>query len=264
VATWLVSVGAPQLPQKRTPSWRLAEQRGQVAIPFSLQVLARRRQLRETVIDPGVSRINGPVALSSKMDVRMTEPIPLPTADGPSDAELVASAVGGHRWSREVLYRRYARSLLAIATRLLANRGDAEDVVQETFVIGFEQLATLREPAAVRGWLAQIAISLVHRRLRRGRLFRFLGLDRGADDATLETLAATGADAEKLAELALIDRQLGSVGGELRIAWMLRRVEGLELAEIATLCRCSLATAKRRVGRIDELMNRHLGGGTLR
>ena len=52
-------------------------------------------------------------------------------------------------------------SLLAMTTRLLANRGDAEEVVQDTFVTAFEQLGTLREPGAVRGWLGQIAVNLV-------------------------------------------------------------------------------------------------------
>ena len=48
--------------------------------------------------------------------------LPLPTADALGDAELVVRAVGGDRWSRDVLYRRHVRYLLAISTRLLSNR----------------------------------------------------------------------------------------------------------------------------------------------
>ena len=48
-----------------------------------------------------------------------------------------------------------------MTVRLLANRGEAEEVVQDTFVTAFEQLGALREPAAVRGWLGQIAVNLV-------------------------------------------------------------------------------------------------------
>ena len=127
-----------------------------------------------------------------------------------------------------MLYRRYAAGLLSMAARLLGNRGDAEEVVQDTFVTAFEQLTTLREPAAVRGWLGQIAVSLVRRRFRRLRLTRLLGLDRGADDATLEALADAGsAPADQRAELALVDRLLRRMRATVRIAWMLRRVEGL-------------------------------------
>jgi RNA polymerase sigma-70 factor (ECF subfamily) len=43
-----------------------------------------------------------------------------------------------------------------------------------------------------------------------------------------------------------------------RIAWMLRRVEGLALHEVASACSCSLATAKRRIAAADTDMARHV------
>jgi RNA polymerase sigma-70 factor (ECF subfamily) len=189
----------------------------------------------------------------------MSRPIQLRTADGPSDAELVARALDGDRWSRELLYRRHAAWLLAMTTRLLANRGEAEEVVQDTFVTGFEQLPALREPPAFRAWLGQIAISLVRRRIRRRRLARLCGLDRGADDATLAALAAPGLGPDQMAELAMVDRVLDGLPSALRIAWALRRVEGLELTEIASLCGCSLATTKRRIAAVEALIKEHVG-----
>jgi RNA polymerase sigma-70 factor, ECF subfamily len=184
--------------------------------------------------------------------------VPFPSADALGDAELVARALGGDRWSRDVLYRRHARYLLAISTRLLSNRSEGEEVVQDTFIVGFEQLRTLREPAALRAWLARIAVSLVRRRLRRGRLLRLLGLDRSPDDATLAELASPTLRPDDHAELALIDRMLERMPADRRIAWMLRRVEGLSLAEVAALCACSLATAKRRISAADVEVARHV------
>ena len=157
-----------------------------------------------------------------------------------------------------MLYRRHAGSLLAMTVRLLANRSEAEEIVQDTFVTAFEQLGTLREPGAVRGWLGQIAVNLVRRRFRRGRLMRFLGLDRGADDATLESLADPGVSSDQRAELALVDRLLRGMKPALRLAWMLRRVDGLELGEVASLCDCSLATIKRRIVEADAIVDRHV------
>jgi len=187
--------------------------------------------------------------------------LPLPAADALGDAELVGRARSGDRWSRDVLYRRHVRYLLAISTRLLSNRSEGEEVVQDTFIVGFEQLGTLREPAALRSWLARIAVNLVRRRLRRGRLLRLLGLDRAPDDATLAELAAPTLKPDDHAELALVDRMLLGMPAERRIAWMLRRVEGLPLAEVATLCGCSLATAKRRVAAADVEVARHVSVG---
>ena len=188
----------------------------------------------------------------------MKEPIPFPTPDAVGDADLVGRAVEGDRWSRDVIYRRHARYLFAVIARLLGRRSEAEEVLQDTFVRGFEKLATLREPAAVRAWLAQIAIGIVRHRLRRARLMHFLGLDGADGDATLAALAAPNLAPDERAELALVDRLLAPVRPAHRIAWMLRRVEGLALAEVASTCACSLATVKRRIAAVDAIVERHV------
>jgi RNA polymerase sigma-70 factor (ECF subfamily) len=197
------------------------------------------------------------------MGIVVSFPLAVRAMDGVSDAEMVGRAVEGDRRAREILYRRHASSLLAMTTRLLRNRSEAEEVVQDTFVTGFEQLAALREPAAFRAWLGQIAVSLVRRRIRRGRLFRLFGFEPGAEDATLAALAAPGMAADQRAELSLVDRLLGDMRGDVRVAWMLRRVEGLELTEVAALCDCSLATIKRRIAEADAVIRRHVGDGEM-
>src|SRR6185295_910900 len=150
------------------------------------------------------------------------------------DAELVARARTGDRWSKEVLYRRHAGYLLGIAARLLRSRGDGEEVMQDTFIVAFRELASLREPAALRSWLAQIAVHLVRRRVRRARLFRLFGFAGGDDDRGLRAQAAPELAPDARAELALLDRALGRLRTEPQIAWTLRRVEGLSLAEVAS------------------------------
>jgi RNA polymerase sigma-70 factor (ECF subfamily) len=193
------------------------------------------------------------------MATTVSQSLLIRTSDTLTDAELVARALSGDRWGREALYRRHAGSLLAMAARLIGNRGEAEEVVQDTFVTGFDQLATLRDPQAFRAWMGQIAVSLVRRRIRRARLLRWVGLDRGAEDATLAALAAPDLGPDGRTELALVDRVLRGMRAELRIAWMLRKVEGLELTEVAAWCGCSLATVKRRIREADEVVGRHVG-----
>ena len=193
------------------------------------------------------------------MGVLVSHTVLLQSSDALTDAELVARALGGDRWSREMIYRRHASSLLALSVRLLRNRTEAEEVVQDTFLTAFEQMGSLRDPAALRSWLWQIAVSFVRRRFRRARLLGFVGLDRGADDATLAELASPGARPDERAELALIDNALGRMRTELRLAGSLRKVEGLELSEVATVCKCSLATVKRRIAEAEVFVSRHLG-----
>lgn len=188
-------------------------------------------------------------------------PAILPPASAIGDAELVARAVAGDRWSRDVLYRRHVDYLMALSARMLASRGEAEDVVHDAFLKGFRQLSTLHDPAALRGWLAQITVNLVRVRLRKLAVLRLFGIGAGDGDATLAALATPDLGPDARAELALLDRVLGRMAADRRIAWMLRHVEGLELVEVAAACGCSLATVKRRIAAAEAQMREHVRAG---
>lgn len=174
------------------------------------------------------------------------------TSVPPSDGEALVERIRrGDRDAEETLYRLHAPAILGLTTRLLGRRSDAEDATQDTFVLAFENIGQLRDSAAVRAWLMQIAVSQARRRLRKRRLLRALGLHIGVDDAALESIVASGASPEITTELATLDRILTSLPAEQRIAWMLRYVEGEQMEAVARACNCSLATAKRRVAAAD-------------
>jgi len=170
------------------------------------------------------------------------------------DEELVARALRGEVLAEEVLFRRHAPSLLAVALRLLGRRSEAEDAVQDTFVLALERLDQLRDPSALRAWLRCIVVSQARRRLRRARMLRSLGIARapGDDEVSLESLASNDASPDTHAQLAQIDRVLRRLPVDERLAWTLRRVEGWQLADVASACDCSLATAKRRIAVADR------------
>lgn len=178
-----------------------------------------------------------------------------------SDEELAGRLMAGEPWAREAFYRRYVKAVWCTALRLVGDRADADDVVQDTFVEALRDVSKLREPARMRAWLLQITVHQAHRRFRKRKLMRRLGLERSQEDGVLETLAKPGASTETRAELACIDRVLGRVSANQRFAWMLRHVEGLSLEEVAEACDCSLATAKRRIARTAQHLEAELGPG---
>lgn len=175
-----------------------------------------------------------------------------------SDGALVVAAVSGKRWAEELLYRRHVHSVSQTVATLLGRMSDCEDVVQDTFVEALSELRTLREPSAFRGWLLRIAVHKCHRRFRKRKLLRALGLDRGGDDVTLEHLASPALSAEHKAELGRLDAALRPLGERERSAWILRHVHGHELTEVAALSGVSLATAKRLLGRAQDRVARHV------
>jgi RNA polymerase sigma-70 factor (ECF subfamily) len=189
----------------------------------------------------------------------MTRPILLPVPNAPSDAELVARAIEGDRFGRELIYRRHAAYLLAVVTRLVSSRDGAEAIVRETFVVAWKRLVTLAatgQNAEPRSWLLRIAVGLARRRLLRARLLRFFGFGLAPEDdddldARLAALAAVDLRHDARQDLEFIDRVLDRARVDPRIAWMLRRVDGLVLDDVAAACACSPAMAQRRIAEID-------------
>ncbi len=178
--------------------------------------------------------------------------------DASEDAILVERIVSGDQRAEAELYRRYAPLLGRAIERLLRSSHDGQDVLQDTFVIALEEIGRLRDRSALRPWLLQIAVRQVHRRFRRRRLRRLQGFEDPEPDARLDQLAAEGTPPEVVAELALLDRVLVRVDANERMAWMLRRVEGYALEEVAHSCGCSLATAKRRIAAVDAIVASHV------
>jgi RNA polymerase sigma factor (sigma-70 family) len=83
-----------------------------------------------------------------------------------SDAELVRIAQRGDATSLGVLLERHRAPLYALALRFLGSGPDAQDAVQDTFLIALRIIDRLREPEAVCGWLRGILRNVCLRRLR--------------------------------------------------------------------------------------------------
>lgn len=183
--------------------------------------------------------------------------VPLGRDHATSDGELVLRARAGDRWASDALVRRHFVAVAGTVARLLGDPQEAEDVVQDTFTGALAELDALRDPEALRPWLLRMAVHRVHRRFRRRRLLRLLGIG-SEPEGGLADLASNDASPEQRAELVLLDRALARLAPAERIAWNLRCVAGMQLDAVAEACNCSLATAKRRIAAADERVRQHV------
>jgi RNA polymerase sigma-70 factor (ECF subfamily) len=166
-------------------------------------------------------------------------------ARGLDDAALVAGVrakelgAAGRMWDRYVsLVRRILRRILGPI--------DVEDVVQDAFLRLFRDLGSLRDPCALRSFLIGITLHVAKSELRRRRARRWLLL---SDHGAVAGLAGMATDEwhEPRAAVLRLYQVLDRVSDERRTVFVLRFVEGLELAELSAVLDCSLATTKRRV-----------------
>jgi RNA polymerase sigma-70 factor (ECF subfamily) len=163
------------------------------------------------------------------------------------DCDLVARIAEHDESALANLYARFAGTLLALCTRILGQSGDAEEVVQETFVQVWRQAARY-DPArsSVNGWLVLIARSRAIDRLRTRRV-----AERSALAADLEEPPPdTSPDGDRhvfLAERrAKIRRALAALPDEQRAVIELAFFRGLTQSEIAQRTGTPLGTVKTR------------------
>jgi len=145
-------------------------------------------------------------------------------------------------------FRRHRAELAATAVRVLCRRDEVEDLVQDVFVEALRGVHNLREPAALGAWLARVTTRVARRRLGDRR---FVPLDDVAGAAEIADRAASPADRALLAGLGDI---MAGLPPASRRAWALRYLDGEQLEDIASLCRCSLATVKRRIAEVQALL----------
>ena len=171
--------------------------------------------------------------------------------DGPRDARDLGAGD-----EPSALFHRYAAHVAGVATRLLGRDAEVDDVVQDVFLIAFRGLGALRDPAATKAWLTKVAVRVSMRRLRWRRVRRLLGFE---SEAGYENLPDPSLSSEEQLVVSRIYALLDRLPVAERVAWTLRRVEDTAAEVVASLCNCSLATAKRRIARVDEAIRQELG-----
>lgn len=159
----------------------------------------------------------------------------------PCDQLLIERVAGGDRQAFAALYDRYAPRLLGLIVRILGIQGDAEDVLQETFLQVWrtaERFDSGRAPADV--WLLLLARSRALDRLRRRVPVAEAAIEQlSSDDPTAEVARQEDA---RLAREAVRRLPL-----EQRMVVELAFFHGLTHEEIAARLNTPLGTVKTRI-----------------
>lgn len=183
-----------------------------------------------------------------------------PPDDGAVAAEqhLLARCRAGDASAFQPLLRPHLPALLGLARRHCRDAHAAEDLVQETLVRAFRNVASFRGDAALRTWLFRILVRLASepQRWAHGRAAEPLG-DRDIPDAL-----AAGAERDAIArELQdRLDEAMERLTVRQRTALHLRAVEGLDYAAIGSVLSCTAVAARMHVLAARKKVMARLGG----
>jgi RNA polymerase sigma-70 factor (ECF subfamily) len=169
--------------------------------------------------------------------------------DDESDAVLVDALQRGEVRAELVAWNRFGPGVDGTLRRLLGPGPDLEDLMQEVFLRFFRRIGTLREPAAVRGFLTGICLHVVQGEIARRRRRRMLSLT-VASEANEATSRAPDVDAREA--VSRYYRLLDQLSSRDRSLFVSRTIEGLSLESVASLHSVSVSTAQRRIRRAGK------------
>jgi RNA polymerase sigma-70 factor (ECF subfamily) len=157
---------------------------------------------------------------------------------------LVAGLREGRAWAQRALLEDHTGLVERVLVRILGRFRDLDDLTQEVFLRVLDRVDEIREPAALRGFVASVAVFVAREAIRSKRRRRWLVFLAPADQPEPE---ATGIDEEARAALAELYQVLDRMDDDVRVAFSLRYLEGMEVVEVAQACGVSLSTIKRRL-----------------
>lgn len=186
-----------------------------------------------------------------------------PTASSASvslaESTIVGRAQDGDVAAFETLLRRYQGSVFRLADKMLFDRGDAEDVVQETFVAVWRRLPTLVDPGVFRSWVYQIAtrqcLTVLRSRTRRQTQVVDAEELQAAHDhahATDDQPDDPAASAQYTAQMRGLDLMLKTLPDDQRACWILRELHELSYVEIAYAINLPPPTVRGRIARARQ------------
>ncbi|MDQ3070162.1 MAG: RNA polymerase sigma factor [Acidobacteriota bacterium] len=160
----------------------------------------------------------------------------------------------------EALYREHASRLFGLTVRMLGNRADAEDMLQDIFLTAHRKLESYRGDARLGTWLFRLATNLCldHLRSKAARMTQATAsLD---EDGAMEPVSPSPGPVVGTVQQIDMERAVAKLPKGCRAAFLLHDVEGFEHREVASMLGISEGTSKSQVHKARLKLRRFLAG----
>jgi RNA polymerase sigma-70 factor, ECF subfamily len=183
------------------------------------------------------------------------------TTDVSAEAELVARCRAGDGAAFEELYRQHAGRLYNLAYRMSGGQADAEDLLQEIFMLAHRKLDSFRGQSSLGTWLYRLAMNLCVDHLR-SRQTRSAALTDSIDASRVEPASPKYVAGMVNPTRLDLERAIARLPPGCREAFLLHDVEGFEHREIAEILGVAEGTSKSQVHKARMKLRMLLTGTT--
>lgn len=176
-----------------------------------------------------------------------------------ASATVVARAQDGDVAAFSELVRSYQAELLRLAYRMLSDRGEAQDVVQDALMLAWRKLPTLSDPQAFHAWIYHLTtrqcLNILRARTRRRTDLTTSGDLESDSQSRFGTVAAgdSPADAaESSSRQTALNQVLATIPPDQRACWVLHELHELSYPEISYAIGVPVSTVRGRIARARQ------------
>lgn len=174
-----------------------------------------------------------------------------------ADLDLAGRIRSGDGAAFEALYRQHATRLYNLASRMAAGGADAEDLLQDIFLLAYRKLGSFRGDSSLGTWLYRLAMNhcldiLRNRQTRMGQVTDSM------DEPDAVPVAAPGPALGSVSRIDL-ERAIAALPPACRAAFLLHDVEGFGHHEVADILGVSEGTSKSQVHKARLRIRAYLG-----
>lgn len=167
-----------------------------------------------------------------------------------SDKELIEKVKEGDTFAFNILVDRYKIRLFNLVYRMLQNREEAEDILQETFLRVYKERERYDPTYSFSTWIYTITLNLCRNELKRRKKFKFFGIDLIKNSREYATPQAKNNGCIS----SVLEKAIHALPVKYRTAFLLRDVDQLSYEEVSKSMGIPLGTVKSRVNRARLLL----------
>lgn len=185
------------------------------------------------------------------------------------DATLIHHARKKETKAFEAIMRRYNQRLFRTARSILNHDADAEDAVQEAYLKAWQSLHNFKENSLLSTWLTRIVINESLSKIRKHTKANIIPLDavnsslNSIEDMTALTCNAKQPEHNMMQSQLkqILEQQIDRLPENFRIVFILKAIEELPIAEIATILDIPEATVRSRFFRAKSILRSNITMG---
>lgn len=166
------------------------------------------------------------------------------------DAQLLVALQANHTGASFSFHERYASHVRAVLVRTMGFDQELPDLINEVFYQALRSIGTVADGSRLKAWITKIAVHVARGCLRKRKRERWLRFY--AQPAEIPVHGHPGRPDDSLETMREVYRVLDAMPVDQRLAFSLRYIEGMQLAELADVFDVSLATLKRRLARCER------------